>query len=283
MAKLHIHQIFYSEETRLSNDPGFLGLDNLTNLRPDWREYWPIRNCLLNNQLVEDDYYGFFSPKFKSKTNLSAEDVYSFINASTDEPDVFLFSPFFDQAAFSLNIFQQAAAVHDDSSSAIAQSAIIIAPNAAINEVVMDSTNIVYCNYFVAKPAFWRVWLKSCELIFSIAEENTTILGNRLNTLTNHDGGEVSTKVFIIERVASLLLSTQKHWKVKAFNPWKLPNSNSYAAGYPDDLLLMDALKIAYNTQGYPEYLPMFIQVQDTIVAKIALEKKNRTEQASDS
>jgi len=283
MSKLHIHQIFYSEKTRLENDPGFLGLDNLTNLRPDWREYWPIRNCLLNNKLVENDYYGFFSPKFKSKTNLNAEDVYSFINASADEPDVFLFSPFFDQAAFCHNIFQQAAAVHDSSSNALAQSAMLIAPSFNIDNIIMDSRNIVYCNYFVAKPAFWKVWLKSCELIFTIAEENTTILGNRLNSLTKHDNGKAPTKVFIIERVASLLLSTQKHWKVKAFNPWKLPNANSYAARYPDDLLLMDALKIAYNTQGYPEYLSMFTQMQDSIVAKIALEKKNLSEQASGS
>ena len=41
-----IYQIFYNESTQKSNDPGFLPLDNLSNERPDWSEYWPIRRFL---------------------------------------------------------------------------------------------------------------------------------------------------------------------------------------------------------------------------------------------
>lgn len=46
MTNLHIHQIFYSDDTRRTLDPGFIPLDNLANERPDWREYWPIRKFL---------------------------------------------------------------------------------------------------------------------------------------------------------------------------------------------------------------------------------------------
>jgi hypothetical protein len=67
-----IYQIYYSEATKAHNDPGFLPMDNLANERPDWREYWPIRNYLLNNNLEEDTRYGFLSPKFEAKLLKSA-------------------------------------------------------------------------------------------------------------------------------------------------------------------------------------------------------------------
>ena len=57
MPKIHIHQIYYSPETRAQLDAGFTPLDNLANERPDWREYWPIRNHLLRNALADDDYH----------------------------------------------------------------------------------------------------------------------------------------------------------------------------------------------------------------------------------
>ena len=44
MSNCSIYQIYYDEATRLSNDNGFLQLDNSLNERPDWSEYWPIRN-----------------------------------------------------------------------------------------------------------------------------------------------------------------------------------------------------------------------------------------------
>ena len=91
--KNKIFQIYYSEATQLQNDPGFIPLDNLGNERPDWREYWPIRNYLLNNQLDKDTHYGFLSPKFEAKTTLNAQKVVEFIG--NDESDVILFSPLF--------------------------------------------------------------------------------------------------------------------------------------------------------------------------------------------
>jgi hypothetical protein len=75
---MKVYQIYYSDETRKSNDSGFLQLDNLGNDRPDWREYWPIRKYLLENTLDENTFYGFLSPKFKDKTGLSSDQVYEF-------------------------------------------------------------------------------------------------------------------------------------------------------------------------------------------------------------
>ena len=265
---VHIHQIYYSEQTQRDNDSGFIGLNNLANARPDWREYWPIRNYLLTNSLNEDDYYGFFSPKFKAKTNLDAAAVHEFIRASAGAADVFLFSPFFDQGAFHFNIFEQAVIQHQDIMAAFKGSIALIAPTVDLATLVMDSRNTVFCNYIVAKPAFWKVWLENCELIFAEAERNKTALAASLNSYSNHDGGVAPNKVFVIERIASLLLSTQQEWKVKAYNPTLLPYSNAPIAKYPFELLTLDALKIASESQAYPQYLTMFKQMRQSILGR---------------
>src|SRR6266567_2286503 len=109
MTQAHIFQIFYSEDTRKMLDPGYIPLDNLSNERPDWREYWPIRRFLKNTELHENEYYGFLSPRFKEKTGLSSQQVKEFIEA---DYDVISFSPFFDQGSFFLNLFEQGDVAH---------------------------------------------------------------------------------------------------------------------------------------------------------------------------
>ena len=79
MHPLHIYQILNHYTSRQDLDPGFDVLDNSANERPDWFEYWPIRRFLLNESLNEDAFYGFLSPKFHHKTNLSAALVRDFI------------------------------------------------------------------------------------------------------------------------------------------------------------------------------------------------------------
>ena len=69
-----------------NSDPGFDVLDNSANERPDWYEYWPIRKFLLNETLDENAFYGFLSPKFKLKTNLSAAEVRDFIKDRSPRP-----------------------------------------------------------------------------------------------------------------------------------------------------------------------------------------------------
>jgi hypothetical protein len=72
MSKLNIFQIYYSEDTRDSIEEGFIPLSNMSNERPDWFEYWPIRNYIINNQLNKKYFYGFLSPKFSKKPTLSS-------------------------------------------------------------------------------------------------------------------------------------------------------------------------------------------------------------------
>ena len=263
-----IYQIFYNERTQQANDPGFLPLDNLSNERPDWSEYWPIRRFFTGRTLSPDTYYGFLSPKFHQKTGLSAQDVRAFLADCTD--DAVLFSPFFDQSAFAINIFEQANISHRNIDAILSTAFSELNPNIRLSSLVTHSKNTVFCNYFVAKPAFWKVWLGCCEKIFQLCEQGDSALSRQLNTLVKHGSGMSPAKVFVIERVASFMLALDGGWRVKAYNPMRLPMAaSSKVARFKDELCRLDALKIAFCESGYPEYIQAFNEIRAEVLELI--------------
>jgi hypothetical protein len=266
MNESNIHQIYYSEQTRVELDPGFLPLDNSANERPDWREYWPMRRFLLGRQLAPDDYYGFFSPKFQQKTTLTAAAVAEFVRQQGGGADVISFSPFFDEMAFPLNIMEMAA-LHHGCRDVFVECAALVAPQFQLERSVMSSLDTVYCNYFIAKPPFWREWLRQCERIFEIAEDGLTPLGRGLNEVVNYGTGTAPAKVFVIERLASLILWSQRQWVVKTYDPLRLPRlqPRHLAMVTMPDLLVLDALKIAHRQSGAEQYLAMYHQLRERL------------------
>lgn len=172
----NVYQIFYSDESRRALDPGFIPLDN-TGPRPDWREYWPMRKYLLSNALDDNAWYGFLSPKFKEKTKLTSDDVYAYLAKQPVETEVVIYSPFFEQNAIFLNVFEQASHHHPGIASALALTCNAIAPGCNACQLVQSSEQVVFCNYAIAKPRFWREWLAACETLFAIAEAKLGALG----------------------------------------------------------------------------------------------------------
>jgi hypothetical protein len=257
----HIFQIYYSNETRKLLDPGFLPLDNLKNERPDWREYWPIRNYLHENSLVDGDYYGFLSPAFKAKTGLTSGQVFDFVRAHGEEPDVVLFSPYYDQIAFFLNQWEQGGMTHRNQS-IFERSLELVAPDFHMYDTACSARNSVFCNYFVARSQFWTAWFERCERVFLCAEQGDTALGQALSADIEYKSQRTPTKVFIIERVASALLATQPQWRVRAYNPMLLPFSHSPVSTLGEELVALDALKIAFAAEPHQQYKKAFFQLR---------------------
>ena len=100
MPPLHVHQILNHYTPRQALDPGFVVLDNSANERPDWFEYWPIRKFLLDEALDENAFYGFLSPKFRVKTNLSAAAGARLHRARRSRHRRLLFSPSIHNSAY---------------------------------------------------------------------------------------------------------------------------------------------------------------------------------------
>ena len=259
MQAMHIYQILNYYTSRQELDPGFKVLDNSVNERPDWFEYWPIRTFLLNETLDEDAFYGFLSPKFKLKSSLSSDVVREFILDADTAVDVVLLSPSIHNSAYYLNVFEHGDAEHPglkDVAKRLFQR--LGLPN-DLDSLVSDSRNTVFSNYFIAKPRFWRAWLAINEKMFAIAETPSDALGEALRAPTSYRGSSnVQMKIFIMERVATWLLTCDRSFAARVRDPfvarrriYKLPIA-----------LVCDALKIAYATQGRAQYKDVFLLVR---------------------
>ena len=112
----------------------------------------------------------------------------------------------------------------------------------------MDSTQIIFSNYFFAKPSFWRRWLAVNERIFYLCEVQSEF-ATRIGLLqkTNYRDG-VQRKVFLMERIASTLLLSEPYWKVGNYNTFLCAYSASRLNEFPEDCQTADALKVAWNT-----------------------------------
>jgi hypothetical protein len=261
-APVHLYQIAYSEETKAAIEPGYAVLDNTDNLRPDWYEYWPIRRFLLTQPLDEQGFYGFFSPKFGHKTGLGHARVQEFVQRTAPRADVVLFSPQPDMGAFFLNVFEQGEAFDPGLIDAYASLLESIGRPVPLRQLVMDSRQVVFSNYFVARPAFWREWLVMNEALFEACEDPEGPLREVLCRPTSYAGG-AQRKVFLQERAASLLLATQPHWRSVAHDPFGFGWSMSRLREFPGQAFISDALKIAWREQGFPEYMAEFARVRE--------------------
>jgi hypothetical protein len=269
---VHLHLIAYSPDSLAQVAPGWLVLDNLDNPRPDWFEYWPLRHRLMSEPLDEQAFYGFFSPKFSAKTGLSHQQVQDFVVRHAAQADVLLFSPQPDMGAFFLNVFEQGETFDPGLIDAYSQFLDTIGRPAPLRQMVMDSRQVCFSNYFVARPAFWREWLAINEAMFAICEGPATPLQRALTLQTTYQGpgGGVQRKVFLQERVASLILATQAQWRSVAHDPFGMGWSTSRFREHPQEAFVSDALKRAYRDTGWPHYMQAFAQVRQAFLRPVA-------------
>jgi len=259
MHSVHTYQILNHYTSRQELDPGFDVLDNSGNERPDWYEYWPIRKFLLNEKLDESAFYGFLSPKFKLKTNLSAAEVRDFIQASGPATEVALFSPSIHNSAFFLNVFEHGNAEHPGLMQVAKDFFARINHPQPLEDLISDSRNTVHSNYFIAKPRFWRAWLAITEQLFAIAEIPEDPLGIQLRTPTQYRGRrDVHMKIFLMERLATWILITDPSYAACVHDPFA---SRSRIYKLPV-AIICDALKIAYATQGRGQYKDVFLMLR---------------------
>ncbi len=248
MSHTRILQIVYDAATRAALDPDFEPLDNAASARPDWYEYWPIRQFLAREELRDDTLYGFFSPRFALKTRLTGRQVREFARAAGDV-DVVTFSPHPDSSACFINVFEQG----EHSVAGLLPAAKLFlreaAPGFDLDTFVTHSGNTVFSNYLLARPAFWRRWSELCGKLFAAAEPPPTPLHALLTRshMFAMEGSErkpVQTKVFVMERLASVLLQ-QNRVAVASYPPFTLPLSTRFADSMPQ-LVELDRLKRAF-------------------------------------
>lgn len=257
----------WARESSEQVDPHIAIIDNSDNLRPDWFEYWPIRNYLLNTPVDAETLYGFFSPKFTQKTGLTGADVIRFIQEHP-EADVYTFSPQADMGAFFLNTFEQGEAFDRGFRNTCQDLLEHLGFPVDLHSLVMDPRQTVFSNFIVARPAFWQQWLELCEKIFQLSEDTGSPWAERINVPTSYPGN-VSRKVFITERMASLLLSSGV-WRCAPYSTFSCAWSALPTGKFRDEAVICHALKLAYNETKDETFLAAYAELGSRIFSQSA-------------
>ena len=71
-----------------------------------------------------------------------------------------------------------------------------------------------------------------------------------------------------MERLASLLLTIEPQWRVKAYNTFACAWSGTLLGEHKLEAVISDALKIAMREQGFGDYKAAFAQVRDQLRRK---------------
>jgi hypothetical protein len=265
MNNIKIFQIYYSESTKAMLDVGFIPLNNTLG-RIDWLEYWPIRNYFLNNPINDDELVGFFSPRFYEKTGLLSANVKDIINNKSGF-DIFIFNPYFHLAAWHNNVFSQALNSHPGINAIIVDIFKLLNINLSVDSLLMSSYDTIFCNYFVANKRFWKKWLMVCEFIFQLSELKNTDVSYLLNSKTTYIRNDMPMQIFIIERIASLLLCIDNTFKI---HPFYCQLNIGYAANkiipILDELYKLDSLKIAYRFTSNSIFYDNFLNEKNRLV-----------------
>ena len=172
---------------------------------------------------------------------------------------VILLSPSLHLTAYHWNVFEYGEFCHPGLLDVATQFFKRIGQPSNLRELVTHSRNEVYSNYVIAKPRFWRAWLHITEQLFAIAESPTDPLGAALRAETSYRGHrDIQMKVFIIERIATWILSRETEFLVRVRDPF-VARSRIYKLPMA---IVCDALKIAYATNGHREkYKDLFYSV----------------------
>jgi hypothetical protein len=268
MANIFIHQIFYNEATRAAVAPGFIGLDNTANLRPDWFEFWVMRNWLNANPLEEGAWYGFLSPKFTAKTGYSAAAALEMIAAHDADGDVVLFPTGWDQLAYFLNPFEQGEVWHPGLT-ALSQCFFDAAGyDIDLESLVTHAGTSVFSNFIIAKPAYWRAWLALANRFFEMAESPAGLPELARNTSYETVHNQVPMKTFIQERLASVILARGGFRVVAPDASQHMPVRESMFPGDPRTRRMLqacDLLKERHCATGDADYLEIYYRIRQDI------------------
>ena len=261
---MRIFQIYYDAESRMALDQGFIPLDNTQNERPDWFEFWVIRNFLQNNALDPNSWYGFLSPNFTVKTKLNSQYVLTFLSALDPKYEVALFTSSPDLLAIHLNPFEHGEYAHPGLLRASQAFLDTTDYRVELQKLVTTLETSVFSNYIIAKPRFWCEWLKLANVFFDYVEgleknKSANVDHNLILQNTYYLKNNVQMKVFVQERFASLILS---QGDFETYVPPIINEFQIYDMPGREILSTCENLKKSFVRTGNKEFLERFLKMR---------------------
>ena len=253
-----LFQIFYDDESKSRLLPQFTPYDNSHRGNDGWHEYSVIRDVFLDRGRVfsDEEYVGFFSPRFYEKACLTGGEVRQIVSSSSS--DVISFSPEFWQTAIFQNSFYQGEIYHSGLLDCAQRVCEELNLSLDLRTIWQDRHRIIFSNYFVAKYRVWRQWLELSEAVFAMAQNPASPLFRILNQPVRHRNIDNTYRmaVFIIERLISVLLERNN---IDAQVAIKFPKDDSGLANF----LILDAIKSAVIKSDLPEHRALFFRYRE--------------------
>jgi hypothetical protein len=257
--RAYLHQIFYDEASRAQLEPGYLPLDNTANLRPDWFEFWVIRNYLHAHALEEDAWYGFLSPRFRAKTGVDAPTLHEFVRRADPRADVALVPIAWEQLAYFQNPFEQGELWHPGITAGCQALCDELKLGIDLRRTVAGTANFTFCNYLIARPLYWRAWLALADRVFERCESAPAGLA-ALAAPTSYNGPTRPMKVFMQERLPLLVMLRQPLRTITFDVSGSCALTNPRLRGL---LQACDALKNRYLGSGERRYFEAYRAVRE--------------------
>ena len=259
-AQIRLYQICYNEETKQAIDPLCIPLDNSHSPKLEWFEFYPIKQFLDNNELEENTYYGFLSPRFYEKTGVTIGNLINLIQENSQEGiDVFLSSLGFGSIAYYQNLFEQGEMWHSGLKQLTQQALNKMGISVNLDTLVSSTHSAAYCNYIIGNKAYWQEWRQLADSFYNLVENDKSELGEMLRADTAYWRGDSPMRTFIQERLPSVILASNKY-KTCSFgreiNPNLLEHSKFEMCNY---------FKGRYNQTRDPMDLAVYRHIRETI------------------
>lgn len=223
--ELKIHQIWYRDEHEAALDPNLLSWDNRENQRPEWCEYWVMRQAAQDFDKNFGELTGFLSWKYRQKLNIESSQIKAYIEAYPGA-DCYIFSPAVFQVAIYLNVWQQGEEWHPG----ITRQAQVMLQELGYQINLENSIDhhltTAYGNYWIAGRTFWIKYLEFMDGVFHYIESALDNDRHGLWELVHgSNGGESHVQFlpiipFLVERLFSVFVKLHPEFKIVA---WQFP------------------------------------------------------------
>jgi hypothetical protein len=269
MDELTIHQIWYRDEQQAFLDPAMRPWDNRKNLRPEWCEYWVMRQASADFERNFNTLTGFFSWKFRNKIGLTHARVHGFIE-SLPGMDCYIFSPTSFQTACYLNVWQQGESWHPGITAKATRLLARQGYQVDLEKTVDHHLTSAYSNHWVASQRFWRAYLNFMGGIFDALEAGKDSGDDYFTdcAYSGVAGGHVRALPiipYIIERLFAVFVRLHPEFRIAA---WEWPLEELKARTFPEAGLipLANWCKLMFCETRDVKYLYMFQDAQTRLL-----------------
>lgn len=214
---IKVHEPIYLKNQGLT-EPRFIPLAIEENSFAAWREFRILIDFYRSRKHLGNDRNGIFSPKFRLKSQITADQFFAFCDEHPDA-DVCLINPFPQWRYFAYNVWMQGECYHPG----LTQCAQMLLDAAEI-PIRIDATGrhgptlMAYSNFWVANSQFWEAYVGGVlnPIAKFLEQEPTHPAAIAVMTDTYHSA-QAPFLPFIIERLFSTFLSSNSEFRVASY------------------------------------------------------------------